>query len=364
MSGGRRRLAAAGSSEYAVPTRAPRFNSPRQARVLVIATLVVWVLSAVLCLGAIVDLPLPSGVLRPAAAVHLVVASVALTHRVGGRLRLWVPVAAVLAIGGAATQTGLGLATAAVATAVVAAVLAVVMTRPASTVVDVLREVAVSIVISVAGALAVAAWTPPVGPRRFALLVVIGALALSFLMIWRLGAGLHGLSRSNLGWLIGGAVAVVALITYFAVLRSYGSQVLLNGIEGSTTSLRAAIGGVPRPFEVLVGFPALVLGVSLRSLRRDGWWIVVFAVIGTATITASLVSTGAYPVYIALSTVYSALLGVPLGFVARHFLLGSRSGSGRAGARGGRARGGSRRQADQSVAAEQRVEPSRFSPLR
>ena len=77
--------------------------------------------------------------------------------------------------------------------------------------------------------------------------------------------------------------------------------------------MRQTFGGVPRPTEVLVGFPALIVGVSLRSRRREGWWVLVFAVLGTVTVTTSLVSPGAYPTYIALSTLYSVVLGVVFG---------------------------------------------------
>ena len=74
---------------------------------------------------------------------------------------------------------------------------------------------------------------------------------------------------------------------------------------------------MPRPVEVFIGFPALIVGVSMRSRNREGWWIMVFAVIGTGVLSTSLVSPRAFPSYIGLSTLYSSILGLVVGLVAR-----------------------------------------------
>ena len=99
--------------------------------------------------------------------------------------------------------------------------------------------------------------------------------------------------------------------------------------------------------EVFIGFPALVVGVSLRSRRREGWWILVFAVIGTGVLTTSLVTPGAFPTYIGLSTLYSSILGLIVGLVFRQQVMKERS------ARAARA-----------IEEVVRVEPPRFAALK
>lgn len=74
--------------------------------------------------------------------------------------------------------------------------------------------------------------------------------------------------------------------------------------------------------------------------------MLVFAVLGTGVITTSLVTPGAYPSYIALSTLYSIVLGVSIGLVLRRLVLQQRSRRSRA------------------IVQEHRVEPGRLAPLK
>jgi hypothetical protein len=140
---------------------------------------------------------------------------------------------------------------------------------------------------------------------------------------------------------------LLLLLAYSSFVRTHGSQTLVDLFSDLVIWSRETFEGVPRPVEVFIGFPALIVGVSLRSKRREGWWVLVFAVIGTAVLSTSLVTPGAFPTYIALSTLYSAILGLVVGLVARHYA--SRQGSARAA-----------RAVDEIV----RVEPPRFAPLR
>jgi hypothetical protein len=64
-------------------------------------------------------------------------------------------------------------------------------------------------------------------------------------------------------------------------------------------------------------------------------------------LTTSLVSPGAYPSYIAMSTVYSVVLGVLVGLAARYVAMRQR---------------GSR--ASRAVMPTQRSEPGRLAPLK
>jgi hypothetical protein len=345
--GGRRRLDSSVPEDYDVPTRVPRLSSPALARGAVLATVVMWVIGAAGAATSVVAVGAPEWVQRPAAAVLMVVFVVALVHRAGGHMRLWVPPAALLAVVTLLFENNALLASAAMLSAVTAAVWSVVATRPASTVVGAVGEFGLTLVIALSGTVAVAAWNAPVNYQRFNLLVVGAALALAITLVWRLGAGLHGMGRQNFAILVGAAVVVVLVLAYSSFVRTHGSQTLIDLFTDLVIWLRETFGGVPRPVEVFLGFPALLVGVSMRSQRREGWWILVFAVIGTSVLTTSLVTPGAFPTYIALSTVYSVVLGLVLGLFVRSRVMTRRSS-----------------RAARQIEPISRVEPGRFASLK
>lgn len=344
---GRRRLDTTVPVDYDIPTRRPRLTDDRTAQLVIATVLGAWVVGSVLAATAVVKTPVPSWVERPAAGLLLVVFGIGLTHRAGGHMRIWATITGVLAIAAVGTQsTGL-LSAAAATTAVLAAVLAVMITRPAYRPLTAMREYVISLSVALSGTVAVAAWNAPVNYQRFNLAVLAVALGLAIVMVWSLGAGLHGLGRQNLTLLVGVAVVLVVLLVYSSLVRSHGSQALVENLDDLVIWMRTTFEGVPRPVEVFIGFPALVVGVSLRSQRREGWWILVFAVLGTGVLTTSLVSPGAFPSYIAMSTLYSAVLGLGIGVVVTSFVVKPPSAK--------RAR---------AVVPERRVEPARLAPLK
>jgi hypothetical protein len=345
--GGRRRLDASVPPEYDLPTREPRIESAKTVRLLMGGVFGLWVLGFAGCLTAVVAVGAPSWLQRPSAALLMIVFAIGLTHRGGGHMRLWVPITALLGVLAAAVETNLLLASAAAVTAVLSAVWAVLVTRPADSIVGAVREFVLTIVVALSGTTAVAAWNAPVNYQRFNLLVIAISLGLAITLVWNLGAGLHGLGRQNLVILAGAAALLLLLLAYSSFVRSHGSDILVDGFSNVVTWSRQTFEGVPRPVEVFIGFPALIVGVSLRSKRREGWWVLVFAVIGTAVLSTSLVTPGAFPTYIGLSALYSAVLGLGVGLVARHYAMRQRS------ARAARA-----------IEEIVRVEPPRFAPLK
>lgn len=344
---GRRRADSPRPPEYDLPTREPRIESPFAARMLMLGVGVAWVLGTLAAGTAVVDVGMPADVERIGAGLLLVVFSVALTHRVGGHMRIWASLATALALGAVVTEANFLLAAAAATSAVLASVWAVVITRPAVNIAEAVQEYAIMIVLALSGTISVAAWNAPVSYQRFNLVVLAAALALAITVVWNLGAGLHGLGRQNLAILSGVAVLLVLVLAYSSFVRTHGSQTLVDTISDVVIWMRTTIGGVPRPVEVFIGFPALIVGVSMRSRNREGWWILVFAVIGTAVLTTSLVSPGAYPSYIGLSTVYSSILGLVVGLIARHFTIRDRSS-----------------RAARVVEPERRIEPPRLAALK
>ena len=346
---GRRRADSPRPPEYDLPTREPRIESPRTARFLMFGVLVAWIIGTVAAGTSVVavELPIDADVERPGAALLLVVFSVGLTHRVGGHMRIWASLGILLAVAAAASEANVLLAAAAAVSAVLASVWAVVITRPAVTVLQAVREYVLAIVAALSGTVAVAAWNAPVDYQRFNLVVLTVALGLAITVVWNLGAGLHGLGRQNLAILAGVAAFLLLVLAYSSFVRTHGSPLITDTISDLVIWMRQSFGGVPRPVEVFIGFPALLVGVSMRSRNREGWWIMVFAVIGTGVLTTSLVSPGAFPSYIGLSTLYSSILGLVVGLVARGIAVRDRS-----------------KRAARVVEPERRIEPPRLAALK
>lgn len=345
--GGRRRLDTSVLPEYDLPTREPRIESPTAARFVMVLVGLAWVVGTVGSSTSIVAVHTPSWVERPSAALLMVVFAIGLTHRGGGYLRLWLPVTVVLGTAAVTLETNVLLASAAAVTAVLGAVWAVLVTRPAATMIGAIGEYVVTLAVALSGTLAVAAWNAPVNYQRFNLTVLAIALGLAITLVWNLGAGLHGMGRQNFAILACIAAMVLMVLVYSSFVRSHGSQSLVHTISDWVIWTRQHFHGVPRPVEVFIGFPALIVGVSLRSRRREGWWILVFAVIGTGVLTTSLVTPGAFPTYIGLSTLYSSILGLIVGLVLRQQVMKERS------ARAARA-----------IEEVVRVEPPRFAALK
>lgn len=318
---GRRRLDASVKPDYDVPTRAPRFHSKAAQRAAVSGWFLAWVTGFVAASTSVIAVGTPTWIERPAAGLVMFAVAVGLTHRCGGWMRIWPVLAGLHAIGANVFDNQGVIASAAVVTAVVSSVFAIMVTRPASTILSVTREYVLALVVALSGTVSVAAWNAPVEYLRFNLVVLVVALVLSIGIVWSLGAGLHGLGREGLALLVGGAAVLLLILAYSTFVRAYGSDSLMSTLNEFVIWMRINITGVPRPTEVLIGFPALICGISLRAKRREGWWVLVFAVVGTGVMSTSLVDPSARPTYIALSTVYSAVLGLVIGLIARHFLV-------------------------------------------
>ncbi|MFY0408154.1 hypothetical protein [Solicola sp. PLA-1-18] len=359
VSGGRRRAAQAPGSRrresttlgYLPPVREPRFSPTVVRRSSVTTCVVLFVLGSLAASTAVVATPLPDWVSRAGAVVLVNLYAVVLTYRAGGRLAVWPPLVVVLTVLTLVTDLAWALSMLAVVTGVLAAVLAVVITRPAVRTSRVVGEFAIAVVIGLSGGLAVAAWNAPVVYQRFNLLVLALSLVLTFAIVWSLGAGLHGLGQRGFVLIVGGALLMTLVLAYSSAVRAYGSPVVVDSLDSSFAWLRDTIGGVPRPAQFLLGLPALVWGIGTRADRRQGWWMCAFGVVGTATMTTQLVSTDAMPVYIGLSELYSIVLGLLIGLLVRRLDPGTR------GASGARAR----RDTPETVV---RPEPERTRPLK
>jgi len=262
-----------------------------------------------------VDRAAPTWLPEAGAATLTVLFAVAVTRRSGERVWFWsgmtvVPVAAALLL----EQRWL-VSSVAVLAAVLGGIAAVMLTRPAATLVGLLFEYLVAVVLAASAGLAVAAWGAQIDPVRFPLAVLALALAVAIALVWQLGAGYHGIGRRGLVLIAGGAVLVTILLVYSQVLREYGSVTVTGPVGDAVAWTADRLGGVPRPIEVLVGFPALLWGVRVRSSRRQGWWMCAFGTFGTAAVATTLANPKVDLEYAGLSTAYSVVLGLLLGLL-------------------------------------------------
>ncbi|HKE70643.1 MAG TPA: hypothetical protein VKB55_15395, partial [Nocardioidaceae bacterium] len=293
----------------------------------------------------------PEWLSETGAAALIVLFAAGLTRRLGGRVVLWTSLAVVFSIAVLVTQDRTLFSSAAVLVAVLGAVFAIMATRPAATAVQATGEFVIALLISSSAGLAVAGFNAPVASDRFNIVVLGFSLVVAIGLVWHLGAGLHGMGRRGFILIIGGAVLITVLLVYSRFLREYGSEALIDRINDTTSWMRDQLGGVPRPVEVLIGFPVLIWGVSTRATRRQGWWMCAFAALGTATVATSLAAPTIEPEYAGWSLLYSAVLGLILGLVVRRIDIMFTGGGGRRARRGG-------------IEEQMRPEPGRTEPLR
>jgi hypothetical protein len=277
-----------------------------------------------------------------------------LAVRTGGRI-VWATVlAAVLAVAAYATGWEPLLDGAAVGTGVLAATLGVMATVPAATFGRAIREALVATAIGWVGALGVVAYGPrarlDVDLVRFGYAVLALSLVGAIALVYRLGAGLHGLGRR--GYVVaGGAVLMLAVaLAYSEAIAQWGSRELVGTIDDVRDSTKHLLRAVPHPIMALLGYPALVWGVFMRARRRQGWWVCAFGVAATAPSAARLAAQEVDPTSVVLGAVYSLLAGVALGYVvirAEQSLTGTH---------------GRRARRDEEAEAH-RPEPRRYEPL-
>lgn len=250
-----------------------------------------------------------------------------------------------LLVGGRVLPTG-----AAVMTCVVGSVYAVMVTVPAVTWWKAVREVLVAVLVAVVTAFAAVGFEPTVTPDRFDLAALFLALGLVFTIVYRLGAGLHGLGRRGMIVVASGLAVLVVTLLYAELLRRYGTQTFVSSVLDFADWVSARIGAFPRPLVVLLGIPALAWGTHLRARRRQGWWVCAFGVAATVPLATGLVAPDSSYLEAGLRAAYSLVLGLLIGYVLIRIDLAL---TGTKGSRGRRA----------EEAGPHRPEPRRFAEL-
>ncbi|BBH17455.1 hypothetical protein Back2_17420 [Nocardioides baekrokdamisoli] len=280
----------------------------------------------------------------------------ALAARTGGPKLLVSGLAAAVGLVAIASDLDALRTGASITTAVIASILGIVVTRPATNLFGALKETLLALVVPLIGGFAALAFAPRYESFAQYKWGVGGIAAVGlFWLVFRLGAGLHGLGRRGVVIVIGGAFALAMVLAYAEFLRTYGSHDVVNWMQVRTQWMRAHLGAYPRPMMALIGIPALMLGVHMRSRRGQGWWVSAYGVAATATLAATINNPDVGLRESGLELVYSLVVGVLIGvLLIRVDLVLSSVGR----------RSSGRRVADvDPEAAGVRTEPARTQPL-
>lgn len=274
----------------------------------------------------------------------------ALAARTGGRPVVFGTLALVLGVVTLVTDDDSLRTGAAVMTCVVAAVLAVMATVPAVRFVHAVRECVLAMLIAGVGALATVGFEPAITVVRFEYATFGLSLVGALLVVYRLGAGFHGLGRRGLVIVVVGMVVLAVTLLYAELLRRYGASGLVESLLDVVRWSRSNLGAFPRPIETVLGIPALAWGCHMRARRRQGWWVCAFGVAATSAVANSLANPAIALSESALSVVYGLVVGLLIALVVIRIDLAL------TGSRGSRSR-----RAEEAAAV--RPEPARTSAL-
>ncbi|THV11276.1 hypothetical protein E9934_13200 [Nocardioides caeni] len=273
-----------------------------------------------------------------------------LAARTGGRPLVFGLLTLVCALGAVISDQDLLLTGAAVSTAALASVFGIMLTVPAAGFLTAARECGIALACAGVGAMAAIGFEPAIQKERFEYVGLGLAFAGAMVLVYRLGAGFHGLGRRGLVAVAIGASTLAVSLLYAEMLRRYGSSGLVEELLDLVRWSRDTLGAFPRPIEAILGVPALAYGCHIRARRRQGWWVCAFGVAATAPAATALANPAVTFTEAFLSIVYGLLIGLAIGWVLIRLDLAL------TGNRGRRSR-----VAEQAAAV--RPEPARFAPL-
>ncbi len=257
----------------------------------------------------------PDQLSRSGAAAIAAAYTWALAARTGGRPFIFGGVA--LAVGLAVVLLDSDMLTtgAAVMACVVSAVLAVMATVPAVRSLQAAREAVIAVLIAAVGGIATVGFEPVINLARFEYTTLGLSLAGALIMVYRLGAGLHGLGTRGMATVVVGTVLLAITLAYAELLRRYGTPGLVEWLFDGVRWTRTELGAFPRPIEAVLGIPALVWGCHMRARRRQGWWVCAFGVAATAPVANSALNTTITRTEASLAVLYAVVVGILVGWV-------------------------------------------------
>ncbi len=238
----------------------------------------------------------------------------ALMGRTGGRQVVFGVLALVIGLAAVLGDSEVLRSGAAVMTCVVSGVLAVVLTVPARTFAGVVREVVVATTVASVGAFATVGFEPVASSVRFEHVTLALGFLVTFILVWRFGAGLHGLGTRGLVTVLVGTVLLAGSLLYAEMLRRYDVSAVVGPTNAAVDWSRDTLGAAPSPILVLLGVPALAWGVHMRARRRQGWWVCAFGAAATLDVAKTLVNWDTSYVEAGLQQVYGVALGLLVGY--------------------------------------------------
>lgn len=239
----------------------------------------------------------------------------ALAARTGGRPWIFGGLALALGVAVVVTDEPVLRTGAAAMTCVVSAVLGVVATVPARTFPKAARETTIAVLVAAVGGLATVGFEPVIALVRFEYATLGLALLGAFGVVYRLGAGLHGLGRRGVLVVLVGTGVLALTLAYAELLRRYGSPGLVESLLTGVHWSREHLGAFPRPIETVLGVPALAWGCHMRARRRQGWWVCAFGVAATTPVAQAMLNPAISLQESALSVAYGLVVGLVIGFV-------------------------------------------------
>ena len=314
--------------------------------------IVTWLVLVAAAAAALVCAMVPVGPEWLGAAGAVAVAGTftwALAARAGGRPVVFGFVALGLALLAVLNDQDIVRTGAAVVMAATGAVLAVMATVPSQGFLAATRECVVAVLLAAIGGMASIGFEPAIRVARFEYAALGLALVGAFVVVFRLGAGLHGLGRRGLLVVGIGTVLLAAILLYAELLHRYGPTGTVETFDTWVAWCRDELGASPRPIMAVLGIPALAYGCHMRARRRQGWWVCVFGVAATARVTTALADPAVELREVGLSLVYSLVVGLVLGWLVIRLDLALSGNRGR------------RRRTEEPAAV--RPEPARTAPL-
>ena len=140
------------------------------------------------------------------------------------------------------------------------------------------------------GALAVVGFEPVATLARFEYVTLGLSLLGAFAVVYRLGAGLHGLGRRGVVTVLIGTVVLAVTLAYAELLRRHGTPSLVDGLLDGVAWSRDHLGAFRAPSRPCSASRPGLGHPHARAWRRQGWWVCAFGVAATTPIANALVS--------------------------------------------------------------------------
>ena len=119
----------------------------------------------------------------------------------------------------------------------------------------------IAVLVAAVGAIATVGFEPVISLARFEYTTLALSLAGALMIVYRLGAGLHGLGTRGILTVIVGSLLLAVTLAYAELLRRYGTPGLVEWLFDGVRWSRTELGAFPRPIEARARHPGPRLGL-------------------------------------------------------------------------------------------------------